>query len=55
MQESARNGVILVDEASQLGTRDMLKVFDVAGSGRGPGDSGRRSPPASQRHGRASR
>ena len=30
MQESARGGVILVDEASQLGTRDMLKVFDVA-------------------------
>jgi conjugative relaxase-like TrwC/TraI family protein len=32
MQESARNGVILVDEASQLGTRDMLRVFDVAES-----------------------
>jgi conjugative relaxase-like TrwC/TraI family protein len=30
MQESARNGVILVDEASQLGTRDMLQVFSVA-------------------------
>ena len=30
MQESARGGVILVDEASQLGTRDMLRVFDVA-------------------------
>lgn len=30
MQESARNGVILLDEASQLGTRDMLKVFDLA-------------------------
>jgi ATP-dependent exoDNAse (exonuclease V) alpha subunit len=30
MQESARNGVILVDEASQLGTRDMLGVLDVA-------------------------
>ena len=30
MQESARDGVILVDEASQLGTIDMLKVFDVA-------------------------
>ena len=30
MQESARGGVILVDEASQLGTRDMLKLFDVA-------------------------
>ena len=26
MQEAARGGVILVDEASQLGTRDMLKV-----------------------------
>jgi len=31
MQESARGGVILVDEASQLGTRDMIAVFDVAG------------------------
>jgi conjugative relaxase-like TrwC/TraI family protein len=30
MQEAARNGVILVDEASQLGTRDMLQVFDLA-------------------------
>lgn len=30
MQESARDGLILVDEASQLGTRDMLKVFEVA-------------------------
>ena len=30
MQESARGGVILVDEASQLGTRDMLQVFEVA-------------------------
>jgi conjugative relaxase-like TrwC/TraI family protein len=30
MQESARGGVILVDEASQLGTRDMHQVFDVA-------------------------
>ena len=30
MQETARGGVILVDEASQLGTLDMLKVFDVA-------------------------
>jgi conjugative relaxase-like TrwC/TraI family protein len=29
MQESVRGGVILVDEASQLGTRDMLKVFEV--------------------------
>lgn len=30
MQESARGGVILVDEASQLGTRDMHSVFAVA-------------------------
>jgi conjugative relaxase-like TrwC/TraI family protein len=30
MQESARGGVILVDEASQLGTRDMLQVFESA-------------------------
>ena len=30
MQESARNGVILVDEASQLGTRDLGRVFDIA-------------------------
>ena len=30
MQEAARNGVILVDEASQLGTVDMMKVFEVA-------------------------
>jgi conjugative relaxase-like TrwC/TraI family protein len=30
MQESARGGVILVDEASQLGTRDMLTLFEVA-------------------------
>jgi conjugative relaxase-like TrwC/TraI family protein len=30
MQETARGGVVLVDEASQLGTRDMLKVFEVA-------------------------
>ncbi len=30
MQQAARDGVILVDEASQLGTRDMAKVFDVA-------------------------
>jgi len=32
MQESARNGLVLVDEASQLGTRDMLRVFGVAES-----------------------
>jgi ATP-dependent exoDNAse (exonuclease V) alpha subunit len=30
LQESARGGMILVDEASQLGTRDMCKLFDVA-------------------------
>jgi len=30
MQEAARGGVILVDESSQLGTRDMRRVFDVA-------------------------
>lgn len=30
MQAEAKDGVILVDEASQLGTRDMLRVFDVA-------------------------
>jgi len=30
MQESAKGGVILVDEASQLGTRDMGRVFNVA-------------------------
>jgi conjugative relaxase-like TrwC/TraI family protein len=30
MQEAARGGVILVDEASLLGTRDMLQVFEVA-------------------------
>ena len=30
MQESAKGGVILLDEASQLGTRDMLRMFDVA-------------------------
>jgi conjugative relaxase-like TrwC/TraI family protein len=32
MQEAARAGVIIVDEASQLGTRDMLKIFEVAES-----------------------
>ena len=32
MQESAKNGVVLVDEASLLGTKDMLQVFDVAGN-----------------------
>jgi conjugative relaxase-like TrwC/TraI family protein len=30
MQQSVKNGVILVDEASQLGTRELLKVFGVA-------------------------
>ena len=30
MQASAKDGVILVDEASQLGTRDMHAVFTVA-------------------------
>jgi len=30
MQETARGGVILVDEASQLGTRDMLQLFNLA-------------------------
>ena len=30
MQKAARNGIIFVDEASQLGTRDMLKVFEAA-------------------------
>lgn len=30
MQESAKSGVILVDEASLLGTRDMLRVFAIA-------------------------
>jgi len=30
LQESARGGVVLVDEASLLGTKDMLHLFDVA-------------------------
>jgi ATP-dependent exoDNAse (exonuclease V) alpha subunit len=30
MQDKARWGVILVDEASLLGTKDMLALFDVA-------------------------
>ena len=30
MHEAARGGVILVDEASQLGTKDMLSVFEIA-------------------------
>ena len=40
MQEAARNGVILVDEASQLGTRDMIAVFDVAEAVKCPGGAG---------------
>jgi conjugative relaxase-like TrwC/TraI family protein len=32
MQETGRGGVILVDEASQLGTRDMQRLFEVAES-----------------------
>jgi hypothetical protein len=30
MQDSVRGGVVLVDEASQVGTRDMLRLFDIA-------------------------
>ena len=30
MQNTAQGGVILVDEASQLGTRDMIQLFDQA-------------------------
>ena len=30
MQEAARDGVILVDEASLLGTRDMQRLFEIA-------------------------
>ena len=30
MQQSAGRGVILVDEASLVGTRDMVKIFGVA-------------------------
>ncbi|MBI3463501.1 MAG: relaxase domain-containing protein [Planctomycetes bacterium] len=30
MQNAVKGGVILVDEASQLGSRDMLKVFGIA-------------------------
>jgi len=30
MQQAAKGGVIIVDEASQLGTRDMMAVFKVA-------------------------
>jgi conjugative relaxase-like TrwC/TraI family protein len=30
MQQAAKGGVILVDEASQLGTHDMMQLFDLA-------------------------
>jgi conjugative relaxase-like TrwC/TraI family protein len=30
MQQSVREGVILVDEASLVGTRDMVQLFDIA-------------------------
>jgi conjugative relaxase-like TrwC/TraI family protein len=30
MQGSAKGGVILIDEASQLGSRDMVQIFDIA-------------------------
>jgi conjugative relaxase-like TrwC/TraI family protein len=30
LQASARGGVLLVDEANMLGTREMLKLFDIA-------------------------
>ena len=30
MQQSAKGGVILVDEASLIGTRDMARLFDIA-------------------------
>ena len=29
MQASVRGGVVLIDEASLVGTRDMLKLFDI--------------------------
>jgi conjugative relaxase-like TrwC/TraI family protein len=32
MQEAARGGVILVDEASMLGTRDMARLFEISES-----------------------
>jgi conjugative relaxase-like TrwC/TraI family protein len=32
MQEAARNGVILVDEASMLGSRDMARMFEISES-----------------------
>ena len=51
MQEAARGGVILVDEASQLGTRDMLRVFEVAEAVGARVLACRRSPPAPKRHG----
>jgi ATP-dependent exoDNAse (exonuclease V) alpha subunit len=31
MQASTRHGLILVDEAGLIGTRDMLRLFDIAG------------------------
>src|SRR5205814_6422048 len=30
MQDAARGGVILLDEASQVGTNHMLRLFDIA-------------------------
>ncbi len=30
LQQAAKGGVVLVDEASQLGTRDMLQLFEAA-------------------------
>ncbi len=30
MQQAVRGGVILVDEASQIGTRDLAQLFDIA-------------------------
>ena len=50
MQESARDGVILVDEASQLGTRDMLQLFDTAEGLKRAGAAGRGSATAPQRY-----
>ena len=51
MQKTAQGGVILVDEASQLGTRDMLHLFDHGRTAKRPGAAGRRQRPAPQRHG----
>ena len=54
MQAGIQGGVVLVDEASQLGTTDMLRLFDIAAS-RTPGScwwgisgSIAASPPASR-------